>query len=251
MHILYNWAMKTDKTVRIDKFLASQGIASRRTIAEILQKHVVTINGKRVIEPGERFDEKKDKMLFDGEKLEQPPFVYIKLHKPKDVISTASDEFGRKTVVSLVAHTQRLYPVGRLDQDTTGLLLLTNDGELANRLTHPRYHIPKVYELTIAGRVSTEKLIRLQKGVKLEDGVTAPAQAKIIQELGNKTIVEVVLHQGKKRQIRRMCEALHLPLLALKRLAIGPIQLGDLSEGKYEALTGKEVDLLKNQAYKQ
>lgn len=237
------------KTVRMDKYLASLGMAARRNITDILRSKLITINGKKVLEPGIRFDPGKDRLLIDGEQITKPEYVYIMLHKPKNVISTASDEMGRKTVVSLVQSKKRLFPVGRLDQDTTGLLLLTNDGELANRLTHPRYHIPKRYELVIVGKVSLQKLQQFKKGVKLEDGMTAPAQAEILKQEEKKTILEVVLHQGKKRQIRRMCERLHLPLLELKRVAMGSIVLENLPVGKYRDLTQEELDLLKKEAY--
>lgn len=238
-----------DTTIRVDKFLANREIAARRNILDVLSKHIITINGKRVKEAGERFDPEKDILLFDGKRLATPKYVYIKLHKPKEVISTASDEFGRKTVVSLVASKHRLYPVGRLDQDTTGLLLLTNDGELANRLTHPRYHIPKTYELVIRGKVPDETLAKFSKGVKLEDGKTAPAQARIMQETEKNTVVEVILHEGKKRQIRRMCEVLRLPLLELKRIAIGSLTLGDVKVGEYKNLTEEELVKLKKEAF--
>lgn len=235
---------------RIDKFLANSGISARRNISEVLKIHTITINGKRVKEAGVRFDPNKDIVLLDGKEITAPLATYIIVNKPKGIISTASDEFGRKTVLSLVPSKQRLYPVGRLDQDTTGLLLLTNDGDLANRLTHPRYHIPKVYELTIRGGVSDAKLAHFRRGVMLEDGMTAKAQAQVVQKAEKHTIVEVTLHEGKKRQIRRMCEFLRLPLVELKRVQIGPILLGDLSEGSYRSLIKKELKSLKKEAYK-
>ncbi|MBP9719107.1 MAG: rRNA pseudouridine synthase [Candidatus Levybacteria bacterium] len=240
----------TEPTIRVDKFLASRGISARRNITEILQKQVITIHGKRVKEPGIRFNPETDELLIDGKEVPAPLYEYIKLYKPKDIISTASDEFGRKTVVSLVQSSQRLYPVGRLDQDTTGLLLLTNDGELANRLTHPRYHISKMYELTISGKVSEEKLAKFRRGIRLEDGMTAKAAAKIIREEQNNTIVEVILHEGKKRQIRRMCEFIRLPLLELKRVKMGPITLGNMKVGEYKKLTDEEIEMLQKEAYR-
>lgn len=233
---------------RIDKFLANSGISARRNISEVLKIHTITINGKRVKEAGVRFDPNKDILLLDGKEITAPYATYIIVNKPKGIISTASDEFGRKTVLSLVPSKQRLYPVGRLDQDTTGLLLLTNDGNLANRLTHPRYHIPKVYELTIRGSVPEEKLAHFRRGVKLEDGMTSKAQAKVVRQAEKQTIVAVTLHEGKKRQIRRMCEVLRLPLVELKRVQIGPILLGDLHEGKYRNLTEEELISLKKAA---
>jgi len=233
---------------RIDKFLANSGISARRNISEVLKTHTVTINGKRVKEAGVRFDPNKDILLLDGKEIPAPSATYIIVNKPKGIISTASDEFGRKTVLSLVRSKQRLYPVGRLDQDTTGLILLTNDGNLANRLTHPRYHIPKVYELTIRGSVPDAKLAHFRRGVKLEDGMTAKAQAQVVQKAEKHTIVEVTLHEGKKRQIRRMCEVLRLPLVALRRIQIGSISLGDLQEGAQRNLTEEELESLKKAA---
>lgn len=240
-----------ESSVRIDKYLSSHGYTPRRGVEEFLKTHKVFMGNVRINASGKRIDPEKDNIIIDGKKIEIPQVVYYMLHKPKKVVSTVSDEFGRKTVVSLIPSKLRLYPVGRLDQDTTGLLLLTNDGELANRLTHPRYHVSKTYELTIAGTVSEESLVRFRNGVRLEDGMTTKAQAEIVDQLRGKTVVRAVLHEGKKRQIRRMCERLHLPLLALKRISIGPILLDSkLNEGSYRELTKEELEELKREAFK-
>lgn len=239
-------AMNTEQTtIRLNKYLAHHGISARRDIKDVLKAHTVTVNGKKVTEPGIRIDPRKDIVLFDGKKLIMPAFVYYLLNKPRNVVSTVSDEFGRKTVVSLIPTKERLYPVGRLDQNTTGLILLTNDGDLANYLTHPRYHIAKTYRLVIKKNVSEEKLEKFRTGVLLEDGTTAPAQARIVKKDEGKTIIEVVIHEGKKRQIRRMCEALHMDLLELQRIALGPLIIGNLKLGEWRELTSEEVARLK------
>jgi 23S rRNA pseudouridine2605 synthase len=235
---------KQPKTIRIDKYLANHGIASRRTIQIFLKGNAVTVDGKRITEHGERIDEKAS-VLINGKRMQKPKTIYIAVHKPKGIISTANDEFGRDNVVGLVNVKERLYPVGRLDQNTTGLILLTNDGELANKLTHPRYHVPKTYTLLAAGRVSENQLTQLKEGVALRDGMTAPAQVKITKQLPDKTVLEMVLFEGRKRQIRRMCEALHINLLELKRISIGTIQLGGLKEGSFRYLTDSEIESLR------
>ncbi len=232
-------------TIRLDKYLASLGAASRRGIAVFLKKKRVTINGQRVLEPGIRLDLAKDRVSINGQEVKQPKYVYIMLNKPKGVISTASDEYGRENVTQMVEVKERVFPVGRLDKDTTGLILLTNDGEIANKITHPRYHMPKTYQLLIAGSVAKEKIRILREGVDLEDGKTAPAKVSVVKELDGKTVLRMVLYEGRKRQIRRMCEALHIPLLELKRISIGPVLLKNLKVGKWRYLSEKETADLK------
>jgi 23S rRNA pseudouridine2605 synthase len=236
-------------TIRIDKFLANMGVTSRRNVPIFLQQNMVTVNGKKVLEHGERIDPKKD-VLINGAALSKPKTMYIALHKPLGIISTAKDELGRDTVVSMVDAKERLYPVGRLDKNTTGLLLLTNDGDLANKLSHPRYHTPKTYQLVISGKISANTLRRMRDGVMLEDGMTAPATIESVKTMNNETILHVVLFEGKKRQIRRMCEVLHLELVALKRIAIGNLLLGNLKEGSFRNLTSEEISELKSTDHK-
>lgn len=167
------------------------------------------------------------------------------LNKPKGIISTTSDEFDRKNVTSLIPTRERIYPVGRLDKDTTGLILLTNDGDLTNKLIHPRYHIFKIYHLTVEGVVNPAQLKALRTGVLLDDGITAPAQVKIFKQRRSITELEITLHEGKNRQIRRMCETVDLHLIDLKRIQFGPIKIDKLGKGQYRELTQNEIEVLK------
>lgn len=232
--------------VYLVKFVAQSGAASRRRAEMLIRQCRVLVNGKTVIDPAAMIDPEKDIVLVNGRKVQQKnKFVYILLNKPKGVVSTARDEKKRPTVVKVVGHQQRLYPVGRLDIDTTGAILLTNDGTLTNKLTHPRYHIPKTYRLVIEGIVQEKQLQKFRNGIQLEDGKTAPADITVIKQSPQKTTLEVVLYEGKKRQIRRMCEALGLSLLALQRTAIGPLQIGKLPLGAHRPLSAKEVTQLK------
>jgi 23S rRNA pseudouridine2605 synthase len=230
------------KTIRLDKFLSSKGLASRRKISQFLEKNKVSSNGTRLTKAGSRIDPQST-IFVNGKKLKKPILEYWLVNKPKGVISTAKDEAERKTIVSLVDSTQRLFPVGRLDKDTTGAIILTNDGQLTNKLTHPKYHLPKTYQAEIEGRIIPKKLEMIRNGVPLEDGQTAPAKTKIIKENKQKTILEITLFEGKNRQIRRMCLALGLPLLSLKRVSIGPLELANLKIGSARKLTKKEICL--------
>lgn len=234
-------------TVRLNKYLANAGIASRRKIGELLKKGEVLVNGRRVLEPGERIDPGKDEIFVNGKKLQKSAhLVYIALNKPRGVVSTVSDELGRKTVVSLVGSPVRIYPVGRLDADSIGLILLTSDGELAHRLTHPKFHVPKTYEVIVHGKAKRGQLDKLNKGVMLKDGMTAPAQVEVIKEFGDTTKLQFVLHEGRNRQVRRMCGKVGLEVLELKRVGFGPIKLEDLPEGGHRHLTENEVSSLLN-----
>lgn len=232
-----------DQTTRLDKMLSNSGLASRRAIKQFLKANDVTINGKRVTESGVRVGT-TDKVLINGQSLKKPGFVYFLLNKPMGIISTTSDEYFRDTVTSLIDTPYRIYPVGRLDKDTHGLLLLTNDGELTHKLIHPRYHVPKIYRLHVEGKPEKNQLERFRNGVLLEDGPTLPAGVSVIKESKNETILEVTLHEGRNRQIRRMCETLGLGLLDLQRIAFGPLTLAQLKLGDYRALTEHEVHSL-------
>lgn len=232
-------------TIRLDKYLANQGVCSRRDVKQLLKKDIVTVKGERVRESGTRIDPKNDDIRVNGHKIKQPEYVYYLLNKPKGIISTTSDEYGREDVTSFIPTTRRIYPVGRLDKDTTGLILLTNDGELTHALTHPKYHVYKIYRLTIKGEVHQEQLHALRTGVLLDDGITAPAQVKFLQRKADITSVEMTIHEGRNRQIRRMCETVGITLLELQRIKFGPIGLGQLKEGTYRELTTDEILALK------
>lgn len=232
--------------VYIIKYLANIGVASRRKVQEMIQQGGVVVNNQVVINPALLVDPLKDEILVDGKKIKnQKNLVYIILNKPKGVVSTASDEHDRATVVSLVGSNQRLYPVGRLDQTSSGLILLTNDGDLANKLTHPKFYTPKTYEVLVVGIVSPGQIIRLQTGINLKEGKTAPAEVEILEDLQKKTVLKIVIYEGKNHQVKRMCSMVGLEVLALKRVAIGSIGLGNLKPGEYRELTHKEISLLK------
>jgi 23S rRNA pseudouridine2605 synthase len=224
--------------MRLAKYLARAGVASRRAAEEIVRAGRVTVGGTTVEDPARDVGE-DDQVQVDGKAvaLEPERLVYA-LHKPLGVVSTAHDPQGRPTVVSLLGHQVRLYPVGRLDLDTTGLILLTNDGELAHRLTHPRYEVPKTYLATVGGPPVTERAVRrLRNGVQLDDGPTAPAR---VARRGPQTL-EITIHEGRNRQVRRMCEAVGHPVRGLRRMAFGPLSLGELKPGEHRRLSEEEI----------
>jgi 23S rRNA pseudouridine2605 synthase len=225
--------------MRLNAFLARAGVASRRKADELIKAGRVLVNG----EPGQlnTFVERGDRVEVDGLEVSPQPLTYVLLHKPAGVVTTASDPQGRQTVVDLVvAHEVRVVPVGRLDADTTGALLLTNDGELAHRLAHPKYEVEKVYEAEVEGEPSDEVLRRLAEGVELEDGKTASAE---VRRLGPATL-ELSIHEGRNRQVRRMLEAVGHPVRRLHRSSYAGLTLESLEPGDSRALTGEELRLL-------
>jgi len=222
--------------VRLAKFLAHGGVASRRKAEEIIAKGLVTVGGEVVKDPARDVSESDDVRVNGAPVAAEAREVWA-VNKPAGVVSTAREPGSRPAVVSLVQTRARLYPVGRLDADTTGLLLLTNDGELANQLTHPRYEVPKAYRARLGAPVSDRDLERLRGGVELEDGPTGPAQAR---RLGPREI-EIILREGRNRQVRRMIEAVGNRVVALRRVSFGPLALSDLPEGKARRLSDGEV----------
>jgi 23S rRNA pseudouridine2605 synthase len=229
--------------VRLAKYLAHAGVASRRAAEVIVRAGRVTVDGVAAVDPALDVGG-YETIALDGEPVggPEPHAVYV-LHKPAGVVSTANDTHGRTTVVELLGiGAIRLYPVGRLDVDTTGLILLTNDGELANLLMHPRFQVPKTYRATVAGgAVGRPALRALAGGVELEDGPTAPAEARLVAP----NVIELVIREGRKRQVRRMCEAVGHRVLALQRVAYGPLALGDLVPGQHRRLDEAEVERLR------
>jgi 23S rRNA pseudouridine2605 synthase len=226
--------------VRLNAYLARAGIASRRKADELIKAGRVTVNG----EPGQlnTFVEPRDRVEVDGRPVAPQALAYVLLHKPAGLVTTASDPQGRPTVVGLVEHESRVVPVGRLDVDTTGVLLLTNDGELAHRLAHPKYEVEKVYEAEVEGEPSDAVLRRLAEGVELEDGPTAPAKAC---RLGPSR-VELSIHEGRNRQVKRMLEAVGHPVTRLHRSRYAGLTTDDLEPGKWRELTDDEVGALRS-----
>jgi 23S rRNA pseudouridine2605 synthase len=229
--------------LRLAKFLAHAGVASRRKAEEIIAKGVVTVGGEVVTDPARDVDAGSD-VRVNGSPVGAEAREVWAVNKPAGVVSTAREPGSRRAVVDLVKTEARLYPVGRLDADSTGLLLLTNDGELANRLTHPRYEVPKTYRARLKASIADRDLERLRRGVRLEDGPTGRAQ---VQRLGEKEI-EVTLREGRNRQVRRMLEAVGNEVVALRRVRFGPLELGGLKEGSARRLSDQEIARLRDAA---
>lgn len=229
--------------MRLNAYLARAGVASRRRADELIREGRVHVNG----EPGElnTVVGKHDVVDVDGKRVERQPLAYVLLNKPRGVVTTASDPHGRRTVVDLVPVTPRVVPVGRLDFDTTGALLLTNDGDLAHHLAHPRYGVPKVYEADVDGSPSPDDLGRLRDGIELEDGFTAPAGVRIVRRAAGGSLIELTLHEGRKHQVKRMCEAIGHPVRRLHRSRYAGLDLQGLALGEWRELAPAEITELK------
>ena len=225
--------------MRLNAFLARAGVASRRRSDELISAGRVSVNGER----GElnTVVGSRDVVELDGERVVAQPLVYVLLHKPAGVVTTARDPHGRPTVVDLVRHMTRVVPVGRLDADTTGALLLTNDGPLAHRLAHPRYGVPKVYEAEVEGVPDAGSLAALRDGVDLGDGRTAPAEARVVRRRAGVAVLELTLHEGRKHQVKRMCEAVGHPVRRLHRSRYAGIDLEGLAAGAWRELSREEL----------
>jgi 23S rRNA pseudouridine2605 synthase len=229
--------------VRLAKYLAHAGVASRRAAEGLIASGRVSVGEEIVTDPARDVDG-HSLVALDGQLLAGPePRVLYAVHKPVGVISTASDTHGRRTVLELVpARGLRLYPVGRLDLDSSGLILLTNDGELANRLTHPRFEVPKTYRAKLRGAaIGNEAIAALRAGVQLEDGPTAPARVRRVGGPGS-NLIELTIHEGRNRQVRRMCQAVGHPVLELTRIGFGPLALDGLAPGAHRRLSAAEVE---------
>ncbi len=233
------------KPMRLNKYLAKSGVASRRESDRLIQEGTVTVNGQVMLDPAYQVQE-SDSIKFDGKmlSLQEKTVVYM-LNKPKNVITTAHDEYGRKTVLDLVPSNRRLFPIGRLDKDTTGLILLTDNGELANYLMHPRNRIPRYYELEIEGKLSPKEIAKLKKGIFIGDGEFGRGVIEKQTTRKTRSIITIQLQQGKKREVRRMFYYLGKKVYTLNRFQYGSIKLGDLQPGQWRGLSQKEVNLLK------
>jgi 23S rRNA pseudouridine2605 synthase len=235
--------------VRLQKVLAQAGIASRRACEALISEGRVEVNSEVVVEQGRRVDPERDVIRVDGARIPPPRHhLYLAMNKPRGVVVTMDDPEGRRTVADLLARggsrvvrNERLFHVGRLDADSEGLLILTNDGELANRLAHPSYHVPKTYIAEVTGLVSPETLRKLRRGLTLDDGPVRPISVKITSSAADRTLIKITLQEGRNRIVRRTMEAVGHPIRRLSRIGIGPVRLGNLKVGEYRELTRDEL----------
>lgn len=234
-----------NKKVRLNKYIASTGFCSRRKADEYIEAGKVMVNSKIITELGFIISE-KDRVMIGNKLIKPQPLVYIRYYKPAGYITTMDDEKGRKTIYDLLPEeVQNLKPVGRLDKDSTGLLILTNDGDFINDLTHPAIKVPKVYRVTAQGKLNLNDLEIMEKGIEIEKGQIAFALARIIEFEGKNTVLEMVLHQGLNRQIRKMLDSLGHPVITLKRLSMGPVDLQGLKRGQFKYIKPKQVSEIK------
>ncbi len=234
--------------IRLQKFLAEAGVASRRKAEEIILQGRVSVNGNKIDTLGTKVDNEIDIVLVDGKEVKiKDEMIYIIFNKPEGCVTTVKDQFGRKTVMDYISDIDiRIYPVGRLDYDTSGLLIMTNDGALTQRLTHPSHNIDKNYIAFVKGIPKEKDLEKFRSGIVIDGRITAPAQIEIAEIKGNNSVLDIKIHEGRNRQVRKMCDAIHTPVIKLKRIALGNIKLGDLKTGEYRYLTAKEIETLKN-----
>ena len=232
--------------IRLQKYLASAGIASRRKCEELILEGKIEVNGKIITELGTKIDPKKDEVKYNGKIVKsEEEKVYILLNKPIGYVTTAKEQFGRDMVLDLVKVNKRIVPVGRLDMYTSGALILTNDGEFVNKLTHPSHEIDKTYNVTVKGIVTKEEIENLKKGVLIDDDyITKPAKVKILKIDEEKKIsrIQITIHEGKNRQVRKMCEAIGKKVLALHRSKIGNLDVKDLKLGEWRYLSKREIE---------
>jgi 23S rRNA pseudouridine2605 synthase len=234
------------RTRTLDRALSRFGAGSRTQACAWIEAGRVRVNGRVVKDPGKWIDPTSDRITLDGEQVRPVERVHLALHKPKGYVTTRSDPEGRATVYDLLGELPAwIAPVGRLDRDTSGLLLFTNDSDLADRITDPEHHLPKTYVVTTRRELEDEALARLARGIELDDGPTRPAQVRRLAPDGKRARIEIVLREGRNRQVRRMLEAVGHKVVALERIAIGPVKLGELAAGKLRPLTRAEVAALR------
>ncbi len=234
-----------DNKVRLQKYLSECGIASRRKSEDLILAGKVKVNG-RPASIGDKIDPKHDTVVVAGKKvIKSKKNTYIMLHKPRGFITTLSDEMGRKCVAQLIEDVDtRVYPVGRLDRDSEGLLLLTDDGEFANALTHPTRHVPKTYRVTVRPTITDEQITALTTGIEIDGRMTMPSEVRVLEKKEGRVVLEIIIYEGRNRQIRKMCDALGLEVARLKRTQIGSVKLGMLKQGDWRDLTDDEVHRL-------
>ena len=236
-----------DNKIRLQKYMSENGFASRRKSEELILAGKVKVNG-HVVSIGDKVDPVRDKIMVSGKRVvRNKNKMYIMLHKPRGYVTTMSDELGRKCVSELVADAgERLFPVGRLDRNSEGLLLMTNDGDFANKITHPSSHVNKLYRVTVREKVSEEQLIKMSTGIVLDGRKTLPCDVHIIDIGEGRTVLSFLISEGRNRQIRRMCEEVGLTVIRLKRTEIAGVKLGMLPQGKWRPLNEKEMHRLTN-----
>lgn len=235
--------------VRLQKYIAMSGAASRRAAETMIAEGRVKVNGKKVTEQGIKVEIGCDNVMLDGKPIEiKDKKYYIMLYKPVGYVSTVNDQFDRPTVVDLVKEEigTRIFPVGRLDYETEGLLLMSNDGDFTYRVTHPKFHVDKTYIAVIAGGIAISDLNKLRRGIRVENYTTSPAEVEILDAEMGKTAIQITIHEGKNRQVRKMFETLGYRVVALKRIKIGELELGNLREGRWRHLTTHEINCLLN-----
>lgn len=233
---------------RLQKFISSCGVTSRRKAEELILNGSVKVNNVVVTTLGVKVDTENDVVTINDERIyKSENNIYIKLYKPEGYVTTVKDQFGRKCVIDLIDVKERIYPIGRLDYDTSGLLLLTNDGDLANKLMHPKYHIYKTYIADVEGNINQNSIDKLTSGVVIDEYKTAPAKVKIINSSKTSSKVQISIHEGKNRQVRKMFDAVGHTVLKLKRISFGKIELSSLNSGQWSYLTNEEISFLKNQ----
>ncbi|WP_416197945.1 MAG: Pseudouridine synthase [Sporanaerobacter sp.] len=233
--------------MRLQKYMALCGVASRRKSEKMIQEGKVKVNGKVVNELGTTVDPNRDIVAVDNKKIKlEKKKIYIMLNKPVGYVTTVKDEYNRKKVIDLIdGIDERIYPIGRLDYDTSGLLFLTNDGELTYKLTHPSFEIEKVYIAKIQGIPNHVELNNFRNGLKIDDYITSKSEINILKKYADSSIVEIKIHEGKNRQVRKMCDKINHPVIELKRVSIANIKLGTLKEGEWRYLKDNEIEYLK------
>lgn len=234
--------------MRLQKFMATCGVASRRKSEKIILDGRVKVNGKIITELGTKINPEKDIVKVDNKIIElEENDIYILLNKPVGYVTTTKEQFGRKKVLDLIKGVkERIYPVGRLDYDTSGLLILTNDGELTYKLTHPSHEIKKTYIAIVRGVPTKSEIMKLRRGVVIDGYKTSKSEVEILKNYKNKSILKIIIHEGRNRQVRKMCESINHPVIELERVSIEDIQLGNLKVGEWRYLTNEEIKYLKN-----
>jgi len=235
--------------IRLQKIISESGYCSRRKADEFISRNLVKVNG-RVAKVGDRANPHRDVITVDGEKIainKNKKYVYLMLNKPRGYVTTLDDELGRKCVTELLSGVEeRVYPIGRLDRNSEGLLLFTNDGDFANSIMHPSKHVSKTYRVTVRPDINDDQLIRLTEGVVIEGERTMPSTVNVLTKEQGRVVIQMVIHQGKNRQVRKMCEAVGLEVARLKRTSIGPLKLGMLKPGTWRELKAEELRALRN-----